>query len=241
MIVERAQASAIHDFPGFINDVEAFRPCCIGVIGNVVHVVHCERQRKMESLDEVVGDGDSLCERVRLGVADVLIHVGLHLPFIERMSFADVDGEEVGTVLVIVIERDEVAYLAAEGRSGVTSENENQRALADPFAQVKRGLAVERKQTHVRRAVADMKIAVAPLRKRVTQETVHVARAAHQITEDAVTGAKKYDENERRPFPPFQGAPSFPRSAGRYPALRRPVNHNYYRVILLEQGRERDC
>ena len=95
------------------------------------------------------------------------------------MSFADIDGEEVGTVLVIVIERDEVAYLAAEGRSGVASKDEDQGALADPFAQVKGGLAVEPEQAHVRRAVADMKITVAPLRKRVTQETVNVARTAH--------------------------------------------------------------
>jgi hypothetical protein len=134
MIVERAQASAINDFPGFVNNVEAFRPCCIGVIGNVVHVVHGKRQGKMETLDEVVGDGDSLREGMRLGVANVLIHVGLHLPFIERMSLADIDGEEIGAVLVIVIERDEVAYLAAERRSGVASEDQDQWALADPFA-----------------------------------------------------------------------------------------------------------
>lgn len=193
MIVERAQASAIYDFSGLIDDVEAFRPCRIGVIGNVVHVVHGKGQGKMEALDEVVGDGDSLREGVRLGVADALIDVGFHLPFIEGMSFADIDGEEVGAVLVIVIERDEVAYLAAEGRSGVTSEHQDQRAPADPFAQVKGGLAVEREQAHIRRAVAYMKISVAPLRKRVTQETVDVARTAHQITENAVTGAEKYD------------------------------------------------
>ena len=134
MIVERAQASAINDFPGFVNNVEAFRPRCIGVIGNVVHVVHGKRQGKMETLDEVVGDSDSLREGMRLGVANVLIHVGLHLPFIEWMSLADIDGEEIGAVLVIVIERDEVAYLAAERRSGVASEDQDQWALADPFA-----------------------------------------------------------------------------------------------------------
>jgi hypothetical protein len=193
MIVERAQASAINDFPGFVNNVEAFRPCCIGVIGNVVHVVHGKRQGKMETPDEVVGDGDSLREGVRLGVADVLIHVGLHLPFIERMSLANIDGEEVGAVLVIVIECDEVAYLAAERRSGVASEDEDQWALADPFSQVKAGLAIEREQPHVRRAVADMKIAIAPLRECVTQETVDVTRTTHQITEDPIARAEKYD------------------------------------------------
>ena len=115
MIVERAQASAINDFPGFVNNVEAFRPCCIGVIGNVVLVVHGKRQGKVKTLDEDLGDGHTLREGMRLGVADVLIHVGLHLPFIERMRLANIDGEEVGAVLVIVIECDEVAYLAAEG------------------------------------------------------------------------------------------------------------------------------
>lgn len=179
MIVEWTQASAIHNLPGFIDDVEAFGPCCVGVISDVVHVVHGERQGEMESLNEIVGDGDSLREGMRLGVADVLIHVRLHLPFIERMSFADIDGEKVDAVLVIVIERDEVAYLAAEGGSGVTSEDENQGALADPFAQTKGGLAVEREQAHIRGAVAHMKITVAPLGKRVTQETVDVARTTH--------------------------------------------------------------
>ena len=193
MIVEWAQAPAINDFPGFVNNVEAFRPCCVGVIGNVVHVVHGKRQGKVKTLDEVVGDGDSLHEGVRLGVADVLIHVGLHLPFIERMRLANIDGEEVGAVLVIVIERDEVAYLAAEGRSGVASEDEDQWALADPFAQVKGGLAIECEQPHVRRAVADMKIAIAPLRECVAQETVDVARTTHQVTEGAIARAEKYD------------------------------------------------
>ena len=134
MIVEWAEAAAIHDFSGLIKDVETLGPCGVGVVRDVEHIVHGEWQRKMESLDEIIGDGDPLHESMRLGIADSLIHVGFHLPFVERMSFADVDGEEIGAVLVIVIERDEVAYLAAEGRSGIAAENEDQRTLADAIA-----------------------------------------------------------------------------------------------------------
>jgi hypothetical protein len=39
------------------------------------------------------------------------------------MRFADVDGEKIGAVFVIVVDFDEVNYLAAEGRSGVAAEN----------------------------------------------------------------------------------------------------------------------
>lgn len=56
---------------------------------------------------------------------------------------------------------------------------------------MKGGLAIEREQPHVRRAVADMKIAIAPLWECVTQETVDVARTAHQVTEDAIARAEK--------------------------------------------------
>jgi hypothetical protein len=80
---------------------------------------------------------------VRLRVANILIHVRLHLPFIEWMRFADVHGEKIGAILIVVIQSDEVAYLAAKWRSGVAAENENQRALADAVAQMKSRMAVE--------------------------------------------------------------------------------------------------
>lgn len=134
VIVEWAEAAAIHDFSGLINDVEALGPRGVGVVRDVKHVIHGEWQRKMESLDEIIGDGDPLRESMRLRIADALIHVGFHLPFVERMSFADVDGEEIGAVLVIVVQGYEVAYLAAEGRSGIAAENEDQRTLADAIA-----------------------------------------------------------------------------------------------------------
>jgi hypothetical protein len=39
------------------------------------------------------------------------------------MGFADVDGEKLGAVFVIVVELGEVAYLAAKRRSGVAAKD----------------------------------------------------------------------------------------------------------------------
>lgn len=64
------------------------------MVGDVAHRVHAERQREFEALREIVGDGEALAERFRLRIADVLVNVALLLPFVLRMSFADIDGEE---------------------------------------------------------------------------------------------------------------------------------------------------
>jgi hypothetical protein len=60
------------------------------------------------------------------------------------MSFADVDGEEIGSVVVIVVQLGEMTHLATEGRSSVASEDENQGARTDVVMQKESGLAVER-------------------------------------------------------------------------------------------------
>jgi ABC-type amino acid transport system permease subunit len=69
-----------------------------------------------------------------LGVTNALVHVALHLPFVLRMGFAYIDGQKVCLRFVIVVKIYEVAYLAPEWRSGITSKNQNQRALPDAIA-----------------------------------------------------------------------------------------------------------
>ena len=59
------------------------------------------------------------------------------------MRFAHVDGEEVGVILVIVIDLDDVANLATKRRSSVAAENDHQRAGADAFADAELIFAVE--------------------------------------------------------------------------------------------------
>ena len=53
------------------------------------------------------------------------------------MRFADVHGKKVHMIFVIIVDLDDVAYLAAEGRSSKAAEHQHQRARAEAFANVK--------------------------------------------------------------------------------------------------------
>jgi hypothetical protein len=69
-----------------------------------------------------------------LRVTHALIHVRFHLPFIQRMRFANINRQKIRAIFVIVVEIHEVAYLAAKRRSGVAAEDQHQRPLANAIA-----------------------------------------------------------------------------------------------------------
>jgi hypothetical protein len=164
MVIERAQPAAIHNFPRFINDIDPFRPAAIRVIGGIIHRVYRDGNRIMEARHEIIGDGDALRKCSWLHVANILIDVRLHLPFILRMRFANVHGQKLGAIFIVVVNLDEISNLAAEGRSSVAAENHDERTLADALVQIKRGASIERKYARIRCAVANMQIALMPLR-----------------------------------------------------------------------------
>src|SRR5258705_11852035 len=97
IVFEGAVAAFVRDAALLVDDVEALGPGGVGVVGGVVHFVDSEGNGILEALGEVVGDGDALFKRFRLGVADIIFvfFVGLHLPFVQRVGFANVDGEEI--------------------------------------------------------------------------------------------------------------------------------------------------
>jgi len=194
MVIEWSQPAAVNDFPRLIDDVNTLGPASIGEVGGFVHVVHAEGQWKMEALDEIVGDGDALRQSLRLRIANVFVHIAFHLPFVLRMRFADVNGQKIRASFVIVVKIYEVAYLAAEGRSGVTAKDQNERALADAIAEMEFRLSIEAHQRDVRSAVTDVEVAAMPLRQRVAQKAVHVAWAAHEMAEHAVNKGENYEE-----------------------------------------------
>jgi hypothetical protein len=78
--------------PALINDVNPLGPGSVRVIGGVTHVVDSEGQGKLESLGEIIRDRHALFKRFRLRVADVVLDVGFHLPFVGGMRFANVNG-----------------------------------------------------------------------------------------------------------------------------------------------------
>ena len=102
------------------------------------------------------------------------------------MSFANIDGQKVRLSFVIVVEIYEVAYLAPEWRSGVTSKNENQRTLPDAVAQMKCSLPIEIHEPDIGCAISDVQIAAMPLRQRVAQKPVNIPRPSHEMAESAV-------------------------------------------------------
>src|SRR4029077_377693 len=124
------------------------------------------------------------------------------------MGLADVNSQELCAVFVIVIELGEVAYLAAKRRSGVTPEYKHKRAPASAITKRKPRLAIERDQFHVGCWIPDAQVATMPVRQRVPQEAIHVARPAHEMAQHAITKRQDHTYCNRRPFPPAQVHPA---------------------------------
>jgi hypothetical protein len=72
------------------------------------------------------------------------------------MGLADVDGEEVGVVLVVVIDLRDVADLATEGGSSEAAEDEHERFVAGALAEVEMVVAIQGHQAGVRGVIADL-------------------------------------------------------------------------------------
>ncbi len=192
IVMEWSHAAAIGDAGGFVNDIEALGPGCVGVVGSVGHVVDAEGEREIETFGEIVGDGEALFQRFGLGVADVFLEVGLHLPFVGGMRFADVDREKVGVLFVIVEDLDDVADLATKGRSSEAAEDEDERFGAGAFANVKMVRAAEREEASVGSGVADFEIAAVHVGQGVADHVERVPGAAGHHAEDDVR-----DDDER--------------------------------------------
>ena len=60
------------------------------------------------------------------------------------MRLAHVHGQKIHVVFVVVVNLNDVAYLAAEGRSSEAAEYQHQRACANAFANMKMTRTVER-------------------------------------------------------------------------------------------------
>ena len=201
MILKRSQAPAVRDVPAFINDVNALWPGSIGIVGSVVHIVHTEGQGIMEALDEIISDGYALLQRFRLRVANVVLHVGLHLPFIGGMRLAHIDGQKIRVILVVVVNPNDVAHLATERRSSKTSEYENERTRTSAFPEMKMARAIKRDELRVRRVAARFQGAAVHVRQRVAHKTVHVPRASRYVRQNANGRDEEHAERARQPFP----------------------------------------
>jgi len=178
IVVEWAHSAAIGDAAGFVDDVEPFGPSRVGVIGRVVDVVDAECDGIVEAFGEVVGDGYALSKCFGLGVANVVFHVGLHLPLVGGMGFAHVDCQEVGVVFVVVVNLHHVTDVAAEGRSSEAAEDDDERAAAAAFAYVEVVGTVESEKARVGGVVADFERAAVHVGQGIAEHAVSVFGAA---------------------------------------------------------------
>jgi hypothetical protein len=154
LVMERSDSAAVGDAAALVNDVNSFGPRGISIIGSVAHIIDSEGQGEFESLGEIICNHHALLERFRLGVADVVLYVGLHLPLIGGMRFAHVNGQKVRALFVILIDLNDVAYLAAERWSSKASKYQYQRPVMGSFTDVKTAEAIESDDTRIGRVAA---------------------------------------------------------------------------------------
>jgi hypothetical protein len=116
------------------------------------------------------------------------------------MGFANVDGEEIGAVFIVVENLRDVANLATEGRSSEAAEDENQRFAFGAFADVKARGSVERDKSGVGGVAADLQIAPVHVREGVADHADRVFGAAGHDAE-AYGGCEQKDrDGYYRPF-----------------------------------------
>jgi hypothetical protein len=214
--MERPHAATVRDAARFVDDVEAFGPGGVGVVGGVVDVVDAEGDGVVEALDEIVGDCYALREGFRLGVADVILHVGLHLPLVGRMGFTYIHGQKVGVIFVVVVNLHHVTDVAAEGWSSVTAENDDERASARAFANVEMICTVESEEAGVRSVVADFERAAMHVGQGIAEHAVGVFGASghlakqekgHQQQDQKTANCPFPKESHRKLFHPLSDAP----------------------------------
>ena len=199
--MEGAHAATVRDAAGFVDDVEAFRPGGVGVVGGVIDVVDPESDGVVEALDEIVGDRYALRESFRLGVADIILHVGLHLPLIGRVGFAYIHGQKVSMILVVVVNLHHVTDVATEGRSSVAAENDNERACTGALANVKMICSVEGEEASVRSIVPDFERAAVHVGQSVAEHAVSVLGAARHFAEKEKGHQQQDQKTANCPFP----------------------------------------
>jgi hypothetical protein len=199
--MKRTHAAPIGDASRFIDDVEAFGPRGVSIIGGVVDVVDAEGDGVVEAFDEIVGDRYTLREGFRLGVADVVLYVGFHLPLVGRVGFAYIHGQKIGVIFVVVVNLHHVTDVAAERWSSVAAEDDDERASASAFANVKVICAVEVEEAGVGSVVPDFERAAMHVGQSIAEHPVSVLRTTGHLGEHEERGQQKHQENANRPFP----------------------------------------
>jgi len=116
------------------------------------------------------------------------------------MGFADVDGQEIGAVFIVVVDLRDIANLATEGRSSETAEDQDERLAVGALADVKTRGAIERDESRIRRVGADLEIASVHVGEGVADHADGVFGAAGEDAEADGCGEEEDGEGDQGPF-----------------------------------------
>jgi hypothetical protein len=116
------------------------------------------------------------------------------------VRLADVDGEEIGAVFIVVVDLRDVADLATEGRSSEAAEDEDERLAVGAFTDVEAGGAVERDEGGVGGVAADLEIPAVHVRESVADHADGVFGAAGENAEADACREKKDRDADQQPF-----------------------------------------
>jgi len=119
------------------------------------------------------------------------------------MRFADVDGQKIGLIFVVVVDLNDVADLATKRRSSETAEDENKRFSGSVFANVKVIGAIEGDEARFRGSVANLQISAMHLRQCVTHHVQGVLGATGHDTEPDKREDDKRAETDADPHEAF--------------------------------------
>jgi len=155
LVIERPHSAAVGDSSVLIDDVQPLRPRCIGVIRSILHVIHAERKWILETLNKIIRNCEPVRKIARLRIADIIFHVGFHLPLVGGMRFAHINRQKISVIFIVIENLHDVADLATERRSSETAKNDDQRFRSGAFANMKRFRAIEGVNPRIRRAIAD--------------------------------------------------------------------------------------
>ena len=102
------------------------------------------------------------------------------------MSLANINSEEIGVILVIVVELNDVANLATERRSSEAAKHEDERTTSGFFANVKAGRAIEGDKPGIGSGIAHLQIAAMHVGKSIADHVEGIFRAASHKAEKYV-------------------------------------------------------
>jgi len=116
------------------------------------------------------------------------------------MRFAHVHRQKIRVVLIVVVDLNDIANLAAERRSGEAAEDENKRPGAGALANVETVDTIKRDEFRIRSRVAGLEITSMHVRQGVAQHVKGVSRATCHHAQDPETGHKNHTEYNQRPL-----------------------------------------